>query len=257
MTAAERGVKNVHRHFVDEAGDPTLFGARGKILVGTEGCSKFFMLGVAHIAEPERIAESLNQLRADLLQDPYFRGVPSFNPAQKKTALCFHAKDDLPEVRREVFRLLSGFEIRAHAIVRDKTAVVQEVRERQKTETRYRYRPDDIYDDCTRLIFQDLLHQADENEIVFARRGKTSRIAALGETIEQAKSHYEHKSGQKITTPIKIEAAYPSESAGLQAMDYCLWALQRKYERDEERFYEMMRSKFEAIIEIDVPSGEG
>ena len=141
--------------------------------------------------------------------------------------------------------------------MRDKTAVVQEVSERQKIETRYRYRPDDIYDDCTRLIFQGLLHQADENEIVFARCGKTSRIAALGETIEQAKAHYERNSGQKITTPTKIEAAYPSESAGLQAMDYCLWALQRKYERGEERFYEMMRSKFEAIIENDVTSGEG
>ena len=112
MNIRKHETKNVYRYFVDEAGDPTLFGARGRILVGTEGCSKFFMLGVAHIAEPERIAESLNQLRADLLQDSYFRGVPSFDPAQKKTALCFHAKDDLPEVRREVFRLLSGFEIR-------------------------------------------------------------------------------------------------------------------------------------------------
>lgn len=39
-------------YFVDEAGDPTLFGARGKILVGSEGCSRFFMLGLADVDDP-------------------------------------------------------------------------------------------------------------------------------------------------------------------------------------------------------------
>jgi hypothetical protein len=40
------------------------------------------------------------------LADPYFKGVPSMQADAKKTALFFHAKDDLPEVRREVFRVL-------------------------------------------------------------------------------------------------------------------------------------------------------
>ena len=31
--------------FVDEAGDPTLFDAKGRILVGQEGCSKTFIPG--------------------------------------------------------------------------------------------------------------------------------------------------------------------------------------------------------------------
>ena len=35
-------------YFVDEAGDPTPFGARGQVLVGTEGCSRHFMPGVFH-----------------------------------------------------------------------------------------------------------------------------------------------------------------------------------------------------------------
>ncbi len=39
--------------FVDETGDLTLLGRRGKNLVGTEGVSKCFMVGVAQIANPE------------------------------------------------------------------------------------------------------------------------------------------------------------------------------------------------------------
>jgi hypothetical protein len=36
----------IKRYFVDESGDPTLFGRRGKIIVGEEGCSTHFILGV-------------------------------------------------------------------------------------------------------------------------------------------------------------------------------------------------------------------
>ena len=35
-------------YFVDEAGDPTPFGAGGQVLVGTERCSRHFMPGVFH-----------------------------------------------------------------------------------------------------------------------------------------------------------------------------------------------------------------
>jgi hypothetical protein len=87
-------------YFVDEAGDLTLFDARGNIIVGNEGVSQFFMIGVAHLPDPDQVLRELEQLRAGLLADPYFKDVPSMQPERKKTALCFHAKDDLPEVRR-------------------------------------------------------------------------------------------------------------------------------------------------------------
>jgi hypothetical protein len=251
MSAMESDPKTIRHYFVDEAGDPTLFGSRGKVLLGSEGCSRFFMLGVAHVAEPQKLETALSDLRVELMADPYFRGVPSFDPAQKKTALFFHAKDDLPEVRREVFRVLERFPIRIHVVVRDKSALLQQVRQRQTDEPHNRYQPNDIYDDCISLIFQNLLHQADENRIVFARRGKSSRIASLGAAIERAKSRYEQHNGATVEKPITVEAAYPTQYAGLQAMDYYLWALQRKYERAEGRFFEMARAKYEAIVEVE------
>lgn len=85
--------------FVDEAGDPTIFNARGEIIIGGEGCSRYFMLGKLEVDDPPALAARLNQLRKELLAHPYFAGVESFRPERKKTALLFHAKDDLPEVR--------------------------------------------------------------------------------------------------------------------------------------------------------------
>ena len=86
----------IHYYFVDEAGDLTLFGRRGKVLVGTPGCSRFFMLGVAQLPDPAAVERALNALRTGLLADPYFKGVPSMRPERRRTAMFFHAKNDLP-----------------------------------------------------------------------------------------------------------------------------------------------------------------
>ncbi len=100
-------VPSIRHYFVDEAGDATLFDRHGRIIVGTEGCSRYFILGLLNNPQPDRLGRDLEELRASLLSDPYFAKVPSMQPEAKKTALAFHAKDDVPEVRREVFHLLS------------------------------------------------------------------------------------------------------------------------------------------------------
>ena len=108
--------------FVDEAGDPTLFANRRRAIVGTPGCSRFFILGKLEVDDPQALGDKLTALRQMLLADACFAGVPSFDPARGKTALAFHAKDDLPEVRYQVFKLLAaeGNALRFHAVVCDK-----------------------------------------------------------------------------------------------------------------------------------------
>jgi len=77
---------SVRHYFVDEAGDGTLFNRRGRIIVGTGGCSRFFILGLLDVSDPESLAREMEELRAHLLADPYFKGVPSMQPEAKKNA---------------------------------------------------------------------------------------------------------------------------------------------------------------------------
>ena len=95
--------------------------------MGQEGCSNYFILGKLEIDEPEALQRQLDDLRAELLADPYFKDVPSMQPHQKKTALNFHAKDDLPEVRYRVLKLLAQQPVSFYAVVRDKHRVLAEV----------------------------------------------------------------------------------------------------------------------------------
>ena len=61
-------MSNVRYYFVDEAGDPTLFTRREKRnLIGTEGVSTFFILGLLDVAAPRSLAEDFSKLREELL----------------------------------------------------------------------------------------------------------------------------------------------------------------------------------------------
>jgi hypothetical protein len=89
----------IKHYFVDEAGDPTLFDARGRVIAGTEGCSSHFILGVLSAVDPMGLNQRVWELHAAVLADPFFKGVESLKPERKKTALLLHAKDDIPEIR--------------------------------------------------------------------------------------------------------------------------------------------------------------
>ncbi len=164
----------MRRYFVDEAGDPVLFSKRGhRLLVGTEGCSRFFIIGLLHVREPvTKIEQRLEALRKELMTDPYLSAIPSMQPEARKTAHAFHAKDDVPEVRREVYRLLIQQNVRFFAAVKDKLTVARYVRERGESDRSYRYRPDELYDYVVRRLFKDRLHTADEYDVCFAEPGE-------------------------------------------------------------------------------------
>ena len=238
-------------YFVDEAGDPNLFKRRGKPIVGKDGCSRFFMLGVADVVSPRTVAEELNALRIRLLKDPYFIGVPSFDPGRRKTALMFHAKDDLAEVRREVFALLLKHDIRFYAVVRDKQVVLDKVHQHQIRKAKYRYHPNQLYDRCIAQLFRDRLHKDDGYQIHFARRGRTDRTEALEKALGAARQSFRNKWGVSATAPIEIKPAQPVDTICLQVVDYYLWALQRLYERGEDRFLQLMWDQVGLVHDVD------
>lgn len=238
-------------YFVDEAGDPVLFNRKKKIVVGTEGCSKFFILGLLDIVDPEQFGNDLSELRAQLLADPYLAKIPSMQPERKKTASAFHAKDDVAEVRREVFKLLMSHQMRFFAVVRDKHQVVAYVRQRNERSVRYRYNPNELYDSLVSRLFKDRLHKDDGYHIRFARRGASDRTAALSRALEKARRNFAKKWGITSDAPIRVAATSPKNCAGLQAVDYFLWALQRFYERGEDRYLEYVWPSVSLVHDVD------
>lgn len=201
-------------YFVDEAGDSTLFTQKGRSLIGTNGCSKYFMVGMLDVQEPVALAHDLETLRLKLVTDPYFRSVPSMQPQARKTHLFFHAKDDVAEVRHEVFALLRSQKLRFFAVVRDKTRVLEYVRQKNSNEPEYHYDPNELYDSLVRRLFKNLLHKDDAYHIYFARRGASDRTAALHSALLAARQRFERQWNVKSTAPISVSACLPPEHGG-------------------------------------------
>lgn len=238
-------------YYVDEAGDPHLFNAKGRVIVGQDGCSRFFILGKLEVPDPEGLAGALGSLRQGLLADPYFKGVASMQPERRKTARMFHAKDDVPEVRREVFKLLCEFDVRFYAMVRDKRVIADKVLEHNQKVPDYRYRPNQLYDRCVPGLFENRLHKGEAYRIVFARRGSSDRTEAFERGLLEAKAKFRSKWGIESAAPIEVVASDPSRITCLQATDYFLWATQRCFERGEHRYLDLVWEKVGLIIDRD------
>lgn len=238
-------------YFVDEAGDGMLFNKRKQVVVGREGCSSYFILGVLEVARPKALHDALETLRAELQTDPYLSKVPSLQPERNKTAFAFHAKDDCAEVRREVYKLLMQHEMRFFAVVREKATIASKVQEHNKKHPTYRYHPNQLYDRCVSRLFKERLHQEESYVIQFSRRGNRARTEALQTAIEQARNNLRASWGIESTSPIEIMAAKPADAGGLQAVDYMLWALQRLYERGEERYWDFVAAKASLVHDVD------
>jgi len=241
--------KVINHYFVDEAGDLTLFGRRGKVLIGARGCSTTFMVGAAYVPDPERAGTVLSALRAELQADPYFKGVPSMQPEEGKTALYFCAKNDLPEVRREVLKLLPSLHAKVQVVIRRKEELVRFAKFLYSAGQHLT--ANHVYDDLVKRLFCNLLHKADANRVVFARRGKSDRYLALSNAIAKAKRNFEIKWGIPSDKPTEIRSGFPPAHPGLQVIDYYLWALQRLYERGEGRYFELLREDYRLIMDLD------
>ena len=237
-------------YFIDESGDTTLFGRRGTIIVGTD-TSKFFMLGKIRVDDPLKLRTEMNQLRKDLLADPYFRDVPSMQPAAGKTALLFHAKDDVQEVRREVLKLLLQHDIKFYAVVRNKFDLATFDQQRTEQDSSYRFSELELYLSLTRELFARLRQFADTVNCVFASRGNVTRNAALRQSLKEADQEFELKFGFMRKHTMNVEAKGSREDPCLQACDYFLWALQRHFEKDQSGYIEMLWQKVGEVVDLD------
>lgn len=154
--------------------------------------SKTFMIGICELPDPVDAEVRLTALRAALLADPYFCGVPSMVPHARKTALAFHAKDDLPEVRREVFRLLPVLQPKIIVAIRRKQELVEFAQGLFRL-SRQKVKPDLVYDDLVERSCATLLHKAEENRFLFARRGKSDRNSALTAALTRSKERFNRR----------------------------------------------------------------
>ena len=224
--------------FVDESGDPTFYDRRGNLIVGQQGCSPILILGLVETQDPQPLRRAILDLQQEIANDPYFQEFPSL----RKTARAFHAKDDRPEIRYQVFKLLSTLDFKAQFIVARKIERVFRNSFEAKTSRFYHH--------LVTHLFQNMLHRYQANQIYFARRGSRERQFPLATAIERGILRFEQKWQASVATTITIQAQTPKGEPCLSIIDYLNWAVYRAFTRGEMRYYNTIAAKVSLLVDL-------
>jgi hypothetical protein len=224
--------------FVDESGDTTFYDRKGNWIVGKEnGSSEILLMGFIRTTEPEFLRKKINTLRLELINDEYLNEIPSM----KKSKRAFHAKDDCPEVRYKVFKLLKDLPFSCNIIV---------ARKNQKTFNKFNGNTQKLYDSLITNLFKNILQLSNNNHIYIATRGSKKRQEPLEEAIHNALIYTEAKLNHPIDSIQKVLPQTPSGEACLQIVDYCNWAIQRAFIKKEMRYYNYLKDKYGLIVDL-------
>lgn len=227
-------------YFVDESGDPTFYNRNGSLIVGNEGCSKILIMGFIETLEPTLIRKGLAKLREELLSDAYLDNIYSM----QKTRRSFHAKDDCPEVRQAVFKLINQFDFKAQFVVARK---IEQVFRR-----RFDAKETKFYDHLITMLFENVLHRHFKNHIYFSKRGSRDKQIPLETAIKTAIERFESKWTAQISSKIinNVYAQQPTDEPCLQVIDYMNWAVYRAYTKAEMRYYKFVEQKVSLLLDL-------
>ena len=202
--------------FVDEAGD-TNFSAKG---------SKYYMFNFLIKSRPFNLHEYVANYRYSLLE----RNLDPLS-GKRLDIQSFHATEDNRFVRDEIFNIISTFNeknVKAYSYILEKP----------KVEPKKREEKDKFYIDNLNLAIQQLLDKLkiDKNFVIITdtlpvHKNKNKQVGALKKGIKE----YIKENNLNIRYDIFHHCS--ASSVNLQIVDYISWAIFRKYERNEDKYY--------------------
>jgi hypothetical protein len=226
--------------FVDEAGDATFYNRKGRLIVGTEGCSQHLILGFVRIKDDAtEFRRRVLALHREVINDPYFQQLPSF----ADTSVAFHANKDTPEVRYLVFRLIRDLNFKACFVV--------SLKDEQLFNEKFHGKTNEYYDYMISRLFQNSLHRYTRNHVIIAGRGSRSRREPLEAAVERARLRFEQRhSVGRATTHVSVEIQKHKGEPCLALIDYVAWAIQRCYTSGDMKYYRLIQDKVSVIHEL-------
>jgi hypothetical protein len=224
--------------FVDESGDPTFYDRKGNLIVGQPGCSPILVLGFVEVADPAPVRRAILDLQRQIVSDPYFGTFPSM----ARTAVAFHAKDDVPEARYLFYKLLETLDFQTQFIVARKIERV--------FRNRFNAREMEFYDYLVSRLFENVLHRHKRNRIYFAQRGSRDRQQPLLQAIRRGLKRFEQKWGKPVTTELDIQAQMLRGEPCLSVIDYMNWAVYQAFTRREMRYYRVVADKVRLLVDL-------
>ena len=222
--------KPTDHRFLDEAGDTTFFGKGRVPLVGAQGVSLAFGIGMVEFREPlEPIRNRIRALARAVEADSFLNCIPSVAKKIGKGAFHFHATDDPPEVRERFFKLIHSLDCSLEMIVARKDA--------ERFVRKHGGKEAEFYADVLSHLIKDKLRADRKLVLNISERGSTTKNATLQRALEKGSERCLKTRGDDASAS---EGGFivqrPTVDPLLCEADYLCWAVQRVFERGEVRY---------------------
>lgn len=233
-----------YHRFLDEAGDTTFYG-KGKLpIVGMNGVSKCFMLGMLKVKEPLDLARSkVIALQNSIGTDPYFNGIASIEKKKAVGGFFLHATDDVPEVRKMGYELLKSIDCSFEVVVARKIP--------QLYERKHNGKEAEFYADLLSHLLKNKLRKYDRLVLNIAKRSKCTTQNNLQQGLEKSIIRSDNRpSIKERKCSVHFNVQEPTTEPLLNVADYFCWAVQRVFERGETRYYDYLGDQISIVTDI-------
>jgi hypothetical protein len=234
----------VTHRFIDEVGDTTFYGKGKEVILGQEGVSQIFGMGIAKFGRPlADVRAEIVGLHQQVERDPLLNTIPSVAKRVAKGGFYFHACKDTPDVRTVFLHYLRDLDCEVEVVVARKIHSL--------FINKHHGKDDEFYADVLSHLIKGRLKQPRRLVLNIAERGSSTRAKVLEEAVVKATG----RAGKRWdSSDLKGEVAFnvqnPLREPLLTVPDYFGWAVQRVFEKGEMRFYDYLRSKIRLVVDL-------
>jgi len=244
MSKDRKAMLKVYHRFLDESGDTTFYGKKKRIILGEDGVSNCFIIGMVKFrTNLAPIREQVLKMQADILNDEYFKDIPSIKKKINKGGYFFHAKDDLPEVREKFFRYIKTLNCSFEAVVARKLPDLYESKHKGNEAW--------FYADLLSHLLKNKLAKHDKLVLNIASRGKSTKNHNLELALLKAKERFETSHPERnIVTNVVFNVMDQTKEPLLNITDYFCWTIQNVFENGNLRFYNYLKDKISKVVDL-------
>jgi hypothetical protein len=243
-TSKEKQATFEYHRFLDEAGDTTFYG-KGKLpIIGTDGVSYTFTLGMTRFFQPlPELRERIVQLQREIEMSPLFKSMESVKKRVQKGGFYFHAKDDSNDLKKVFFDFILSLDCTFQAVVARKSV--------DRFKRKHNDNESEFYADILSHLLKDKFNYPKLILNVAERQNSTSN-KNLERAIHRAAERYKKKHPkQEIKTTIFRYSVHKFKDEPLLSVaDYLCWVIQRVFEKGEIRFYEYLMPKISLVLDL-------
>lgn len=242
MTTAD--VIPTYHRFLDETGDTTFYGKGRKVIIGRQGVSLSFGLGVVRIDRPlEDVRREVRGLQAQVEADSLLNTIPSVQKRIASGGFFFHACKDSPDVRTVLLHYLRDLPCEAEVVVARKIPAL--------FEKQHHARAEEFYADLLAHLIKNRPKRPGTLVLNVAERGSSTREKVLTEALRLARERAAKKwGGGNLQARVVFNVQNPRTEPLLTVSDYLCWAVQRVFEQGEVRHYNYLAVKIRLVVDL-------